>query len=87
MVHRSKSKEQTHEDFAVDLATLLDRMTMTEPIGRALTTRSHFCKGEITAAGLQWPLVPNDEYRTLIVSTSGTLHSKDASASCVGTLA
>ena len=66
---------------------VLDRMTLTEPIGRALTTRSHFCKGEITAAGFQGPLIPNDDYRTLIVATSGTPHSKDASASCVGTLA
>ena len=86
LVHRSKSKEQTHEDFDVDLATVLGRMTMTEPVGRALTTRSHFCKGEVAAAGLQGPLVPNDEYRTLIMATSGTPHSKDAAASCVGTL-
>ena len=60
---------------------------MTESIGRALTTRSHFCKGETTAAGFQGPLIPNDENRTLIMATSGTPHSKDASASCVDTLA
>ena len=45
---------------------------MTEPIGRALTTRSHFCKGETTAAGFQEPLIPNDENRTLIMATFGT---------------
>ena len=49
----SKTGEQTCEDFDVDHATVLDRMTMTEPISRALTSRSHFCKGEITAAGFQ----------------------------------
>ena len=53
---------------------------MTDPIGRALTTRSHLCKGETTAAGFQEPLIPNDENRTLIVATSGTPHT-DASAS------
>ena len=67
----SKTGEQTHEDFDVD------RMTLTEPIGRALTTRSHFCEGETTAAGFQGPLIPNPALLT----------AKDASASCVGTLA
>ena len=62
-------------------------MTLMEPIGRALTARSHFCKGEITAAGFQGPLIRNDEYRTLIMATFGTPHTKDASASCVDTLA